>query len=434
LAARLFDRFKDDEWRHWPMILGAGIGMGTAIQLYIYTSSLIMPYWQAEFGWTRGQISAVAALAGLGAIAQPLVGRLVDRVGVRSVVLISCLLMALAYAGMAFMSASLVVFFCLTLFLNVSSAGTSGLPQTRVIAAKFVRNRGFALSLMLTVLPFVSALFVPQFQKILDAFGWRAGIWTLAGALIFVSLPVMLLTLREGERAAPAREKPVQAAEGYDAKAGLKVLPYWLIVAAMVLVNIPGGGVLLHLGPLISDHGFEGGEIAALIAIYPLALLAGRLIGGFLLDRINPSLVACVTCILPSIGFGMFLLGGSDMSYATAAVAIALAGAQQGAELDLLSFFLARHMGLKSYGFFYGFAYMINGFAVSFGTFYFGWIYDVMGSYDAVLLTAVLTFPAGSLCFLLLANFSAYAAPAPVPDAGDAMPSQVSARDERSGA
>jgi len=261
-----------------------------------------------------------------------------------------------------------------------------------------------ALSLTLSILPLISFLFIPQFQKVVGAFGWRSGYLLLAAMVVFVCLPVMLLTLRvrraetadsKGNAKAPA------ALSGHDNKTGLRTSAFWLIVGAMVLVNIPGGGILLHMGPMITDHGFNAAQAAQLIAVYPLAMIIGRLVSGVFLDS-APYAVAALATVLPAFGYLIFLLGGGSMGFYAAAAGIALLGVQQGAELDLLSFFLARHMGLRSYGFFFGLANMMNAMAIAAGTFYFGWAYDVTGTYNPVLLTAAITFPLGALCFFVL--------------------------------
>src|SRR5690606_30446625 len=130
--------------------------------------------------------------------------------------------------------------------------------------------------------------------------------------------------------------------------------------------------------------------------------LLGRLAGGLFPDRLPPNAVAATMSVLPALGYGAFLVSGADMTFALAAAAVVLLGLQQGAEFDLLAFFMARHLGLKAYGFLYAMGAMINTFATSAGLFLFGWAHDLSGSYQPVLLAATMTFPAAALCFLSL--------------------------------
>jgi predicted MFS family arabinose efflux permease len=397
------------EWRAWPVVLGAGFGMATALQLYAYSSSLIMPHLTEEFGWTRGQISAVAGLSGLGALLHPLIGRLVDRLGVRPVVFACTLLLSAVFLGIAAMPASLTIFFLLSLSKTIVAGGTNGIPHTRAIASWFQRNRGLALSLALTILPIVAAIWVPIFQKVLAAYGWRTGLVVLAGVTSLIGLPVMFLTLRERRAVKEAEEAgddgPRPALSGFTAKEGLRKPQFWLMVGGMILLNMPGGGIMLHIGPMIGEHGFTPETVALLISIYPLSIIFGRLAGGLCLDRLPPNIVAAALSVLPAIGYGAFMVSGSDMTFALAATAVCLMGVQQGAEFDLLAFFVARHLGLKAYGFLYAIGAMINTFATSAGLFVFGWAHDLTGSYQPVLLAATMTFPAAALCFLSLGRF-----------------------------
>jgi predicted MFS family arabinose efflux permease len=403
-------KWQDDEWRAWPVLVGAGIGFGTTVQLFAYTQSLTMPHLVKEFGWTRGEISQVIGLAGLGAAASPIIGWLLDRFGVRPVVLVCSLLLGATYIGMAAMPGSLALFFGLVLVKSMVSGGVSGMPQSRVIAGWFRRNRGLALSLMMTMLPIIAALFVPQFQKLLSAYGWRAGFVLLAGMTVLVGLPVMMLTMRERKADEPGDGRGVPAApeEGLDAKAGLRSPALWLIIAAMTCVNIPGGGIWLHMFPMMTDKGFSPTDAASLIAIFPLAMICGRLASGALLDRYSPSVISATATLLPALGYCVFLFGGDDMPFAAGAVAVALLGVQQGAELDLVSFLMARHMGLRAFGFLFGVAWMANAFTVSAGTLLFGWTFDLAGSYAPVFLLATFAFPTAAVCFFALRWFPVF--------------------------
>lgn len=400
------------EWRAWPVVLGAGLGMATSLQLYAYGASLLMPAIIEEFGWTRGQFSAVVGLAGLGAALHPLIGRLVDRIGVRPVVFTGTILLSAVFLGLAAMPASLAIFFLLSLSKTVVAGATNGIPHTRAIASWFETNRGLALSVALTTLPLVGAVFVPPFRMVVDAYGWRVGLVVIAGLGSLLGLPVMILTLKERRGTTPKNgPRPIDPTlDGFTVQEGLRKPQLWILGLAMILLNVPGGGLMLHMGSMIGEHGFSRANTALLISIYPLSVIVGRLGGGLLLDRLPPTIVAAVMSALPALGYAAFWASGADMSFALAAAAVGFAGIQQGAEFDLLAFFVARYLGLKAYGFLYALASMVGTFTTAAGMYVFGMGHDLSGSYDPVLLAACFTFPAAGLCFASLGRFRSFQA------------------------
>src|SRR2546425_9387412 len=76
------------EWRQsWRLGLAALLGAACAYSVWTAVSSLFVQPLQDAFGWSRGQI-ALAYNAGLvTAFVAPLIGRAVDRLGVRPVLI-----------------------------------------------------------------------------------------------------------------------------------------------------------------------------------------------------------------------------------------------------------------------------------------------------------------------------------------------------------
>ena len=85
------------EWAAmWPLPLVAMFGHAGAA-LFAYSSGVFMGPMTAEFGWSRAEFSMAFVIQTLfGIVVQPLVGRLVDRVGPRRVAIAGIIPAALA--------------------------------------------------------------------------------------------------------------------------------------------------------------------------------------------------------------------------------------------------------------------------------------------------------------------------------------------------
>lgn len=133
-----------------------------------------------------------------------------------------------------------------------------------------------------------------------------------------------------------------------------------------------------------------------------IALIAGRLLIGFLIDRVFAPYVTAVVFSL--VGLGCLALAWGGISYAIIA-AIAL-GFAVGAEVDLIGYFTARYFGLAHYGAIYGLQYSFFILGAGLAPIITGRIWDVTGNYDvALVLAAGLMVPVVALA-LSLPKFS----------------------------
>jgi predicted MFS family arabinose efflux permease len=247
-----------------------------------------------------------------------------------------------------------------------------------------------------------------------------------------VGLPVALALVwerREAERRNLAREEferlhaarelpsalrlpPTPPATGATWPEALRMRQYWLLALAMVLVNVSGAGILSQLVPLLTDRGLTFGVAAGLTSLFALCVLIGRLLTGFLVDRVAPLVVAAVLTALPAAGCALLVWG--DVTFAVAVAAVILLGLQQGAEVDLLAFFVARYFGMRTYASIFGSLIMVMAFSTAAGVASWGAVHDATGNYDLALAGSVAAFVLGALCFLALGRLPPRA-PAAVP-------------------
>jgi MFS family permease len=393
------------EWRAgWRIVLGAGVGMGTGVALYLYVSSIfIQPITQA-FGWTRGDLALGGMLSfATGAVALPLIGRLLDRFGFRRVALVCVPALACVYLATATMPEAYWYYLLLMVAGGVVGGGTASIVYMRPVIASFDRQRGLALGLATAGTSIAAMLAPPLLTWVIVNAGWRAGFLTLAALTALVGLPLALMLIgRARERIVLAVDDVAQAealapAPSVTLREALRDGRFWLLALALAAINVPGAGVLGQLAPLVSDLGLPDGEVAVVMSIYAAGLMAGRVLTGFALDRFPAWIVGAVTTGAPALGIVMLMAPAP--SFALAALAVALIGMQQGAEVDLFAFFVSRSFGLKHYGAIYGVILMAGALATATALILFGEVYDATGSYDIALTLGAVLFCVGALAF-----------------------------------
>jgi MFS family permease len=121
-----------------------------------------------------------------------------------------------------------------------------------------------------------------------------------------------------------------------------------------------------------------------------LSVVFGRVLIGFLLDRIFAPYIAMLLFSITGVGLLLLAFGGAQF----AVVAAICIGCSIGGETDLIAYFTARYFGLRSYGKIYGSIYAMFTLGMSFSAVLIGTIYDTQQSYFYALLA--------SSCFLFI--------------------------------
>ena len=383
--------------RGWAVLLGAfiGSGVGLASMVYYSTGIWIRP-WQEEFGWTRAEIGFQQSISVLVMmLLAPLVGRLIDRYGLRRVTALCLLGYGLFLAIFPFMSGTLLILYALSFGYAVFGVGTTGIAFTRAVNAFFIKNRGLALGICLTSTG-VMAFALPRYMTPYVAeHGWRAGFWVMF-AIVMISVPIVYLLLRD----APEDEdgQIQQAQSGLTFSQAIRTVTFWKVASIFLLISTAILGLIPAFIPLLQDAGLSAKQAGQLGAALGLSVMVARLFIGFIIDRIFAPYVAAVA--FSCVALGCLALGLGGIEYAMVA-AIAL-GFAVGAEVDLIGYFTARYFGLAHYGAIYGLQYSIFIFGAAIGPVYTGYIWDVTGNYDlALVIAAALMVPVVAIALTL---------------------------------
>ena len=134
-----------------------------------------------EFGWTRGDIGVAGMVAFVtGALALPVIGRLVDRFGYRSVVLVCVPALSLLYLMIALQPGPYRIHLVLMVWGGLFGGGTAALTYTRPVIAAFQQQRGMALGVATAGTSITAIIVPPVVAAVIAAYGWRAGLYAMA--------------------------------------------------------------------------------------------------------------------------------------------------------------------------------------------------------------------------------------------------------------
>ncbi|API60826.1 hypothetical protein BSL82_17335 [Tardibacter chloracetimidivorans] len=394
------------EWRQgWRPGLAAVIGYSLGYGFWVTISSIFVEPLQNEFGWSRGEI-ALANSAGLvTAFAAPLVGRLVDRVGVKPVLIVGLILISLSHVALSQLNGSLFYYYTAYFLLIAFSTTTSSMTFSRIIVGAFSRTRGTALALLRIGSALSYSAMPPLLYLVIGLFGSTGGFLMLAALNVFVSLPV-IWWLVPGKTLPPKGDAGTIVQEVPKPWRLLVLEPKIIVLClAAVLHIVPIVAIVSQLQPLGVSIGLSPAAAVGAVSTLGFANVIGALIAGAFVDRFWAPAVAFTMCVGPMIGCLVLVLLGNDVSVALFYVSVVLLGIGLGAEGDIIAFMVARYFGLRNYATIAGLVTLWTVIGIAIGSSLIGQVYDAFGNYRIALIAAAASFTCAGFAYLMMGKY-----------------------------
>lgn len=370
----------------WWLVFASAVGLtvGTSSIVFNSFSVFVKPVTQ-EFGWSRSDFSFSLTLVGLiTVIASPIFGALLDRYSIKRVALPLIAIMAVAIACMSQIGPSLLGVYGLYAVCGLAGPSQAPLLYSKAISLWFDRNLGMALGIATAGLGFGTMLMPLEAQYLLGHFGWRNAYLGLGLTNFIFAFGAVALFIREPNSMQIYSARQVSAAtlSGVSLATAIKTWPFWALTTAFTLGGIANGS-LVHVVALLTDRGVSPTVAVRVLASSGPAVILGRLLGGYLLDRSNRPLLPSVFVLLPAIGSALL---ASGLAGAAPTIAVMLCGFGVGVEVDMMGFFVRRYFGQRSFGKILGF--MWPGFAIgaSLGPLMMARSFDITHSYKMALI------------------------------------------------
>jgi MFS family permease len=391
-------------------VLAASIGVAcSSIVLPFYTIGAFVKPLAAEFGWARADVtSAIIFSTGIGALTAPIIGWLSDRYGPRALAIPSLIGLSVGFMVAAAMNGELWMFFAAYACMAVFGAGTIPVTWTRAIATSFDKQRGLALGLTLTGSG-VCGILAPIFAVwMIEHWGWRGAYIGIGLLPIVLALPIVLIAFKPRPYFAAATESGAPDAQpsldnwGLTLGQAMRGYRFWLLCVSILGIYLAVSGISPNLIAALTDEGMSATTAASAAGTFGIAVMLGRVLIGYLVDRVWAPGVACVVLALPAIGCWMLT---TEQSFANTVFAIALIGFAAGAELDLMAYFAARYFGVRHYAKIYALLYAMLCIAGGIAPRLFSAVYDRTQSYDQGFTIAAVLFVFGAVILLGLGRY-----------------------------
>ena len=361
-----------------------------------HTFSVFLLPISEDLGISRTSVSSAYAFATLvAAFGLPHIGRLVDRHGVRRVLIGVGAALGTAAVGFGAVSG----FVLLTLgfaALRFFGQGSLMLCAGNLASQWFDRKRGLALSLTMLGFSVSVAVHPPLAQWLTDALGWRTA-WVVMGVATWLLLlpPVLMLVFDRPEvlglrpdGAARDATAPGSATRHDGAVVGLS-LPearrtgaFWIILASNCSFSALVTAMFFHQVSVFEAQGLDATTAASIFSISAAVMVVTTPLVGMLLDRFPTKPLYAAALISVSVALVAMSLVGDLPS---AVVFGGLFGACNGAMHAHFTFVWPKFFGRRHLGSIQGVNQMAAVIGASIGPIPLGLGYDYLGGYGGTL-------------------------------------------------
>jgi MFS family permease len=297
----------------WVIIAVTFVTM--AIGVNVRTAfSLLFPPILTEFGWERG-VTAGAFSFGfvVSAAVSPLIGRLMDRMGPRSVMELGVALMASGLLLAPLTREPWHLYLTIGVLVGSGSVCLGYSGQSLFLPNWFIRRRGLAMGLAFAGVGIGSMTLLPWVQLMIDHAGWRSACTAMGLVVIIVLAPINLLLrkrpedlglLADGEPAASASSaKPVSnvvdaawANTDWTLPRALRTARFWWIAAGYFGGLYIWYAVQVHQTKYLLDIGFSSAVAVWALGAVSLLGIPGQILLGHVSDRVGREWVWGASC------------------------------------------------------------------------------------------------------------------------------------------
>ena len=389
------------EWaKNWKIPAVSAIAIGVSMTP-LYSLGALMPAIHASTGWSRSEISSGTLFLSVAALLlSPIVGTAIDRFGSRKVALPGFCLFSLAVAGLSLAHGRVAAWWLCWSVLGVCAVFVTMTVWFSAVVKHFARARGLALGLTLSGTGLGSAT-LPYITTVLqERVGWQRTYEYLALGGFLIVVPLLFLFFRDGAAAGQRKADAVPTTRvSGNARASFFSRQYLQLVAVCVL-SVPAGAALaVHFVPILRSFGYAPRAAAATAGAAGIAAIVGRLLAGFLIDRLSGPLVGALSCGTAVLVAPVLLLSHSPAAGLVAAV---LLGLSVGSEMGVFSYLVSRYFDIRQYGLFFGTLNGIITFATGLGPLFGGLMFDKFGNYRGLLWVSLPLFAISSVLLAAL--------------------------------
>lgn len=392
------------------VVVGSGCAILALVWGFQYSYGVFFTELCNDLGWTRTAVSGAYSLFMLWhSICYLVAGRLNDRYGPRATLAVSVIVLAAGYALMTTVSALWELYIVYGVIIG-TGCGFCFAPVTSTVCRWFVRKRGMALGITVAGIGIGTMAMAPCAQLLISGLDWRTSYLLIAAALLAIGLPISRLMrldpaekglLPDGVEAMSEHSDSEDSLVfvGFVLSQAIKTRAFWLLLVMFAVLNCAVQLLMVHLKAYVTGFGIAPMIAATLIGLIGIGSTPGRVVMGYVSDRIGRRKSFFTAYLLLAIMMLWLLEAREPWGLY---VFSACFGFFYGSCVPLFPAITADWFGTRYHGAIFGAILLAPGIGGAVGSLLGGYVSDITGSYDIAITIAAMALLLGAVCSLVI--------------------------------
>jgi MFS family permease len=378
-------------------VLGRGLGESFTVFLKPISES---------FGWDRAQVVSVYSLTWLaGGLTAPLIGRLFDRSGPRTVYALGLALLGGAFLTAAHAQALWQFQLSVGLCVGLGIAFIGNVPNSILLGRWFGPRLPTAMAILYSATGAGILVLLPVSQVLIDRIGWRDAYQLFGGVALCLLVPLLLMPWRLFAGGSPHIAKkadPDFVDAGWTLVSAIRHHAFWALFATFFFTAVAMYAITAQIVAYLIDAGFPPLQAATAWGFSGIVLLFGML-GISTLDGLigrRPSVLFSYGVSI--VGIGLLWLLQYYPNYWLLTGFVVCFGSMIGSRGPLITATALNIFRGERVGTIYGTISIGSGLGSGLGSWSGGLIHDWTHSYNALFAFALVNVVLGLIPFLVV--------------------------------
>ena len=363
-----------------------------------------------EWSNTEAISAALAAAPLTVAIMVPICGKLMDKFGIRTIILPGIILFGASFFVLGHVM-TVWQFAVMQIILSLGTAMNSSVGFAKVVSSWFDKRRGIVLGTCVALGAGLGQTTMPKLsQWMIETWGWRGAFQGQALMIFCLSLPLVFFLVRPKKLGSDATvdeaadHNEAEDTPGLTVKEALRKPAFYKVFFAIMFGSMSLLGTMVFSRPIFAEQGFSVDWATTAASFAFAGVLLGEFTSGLLLDRWTTPRIVLIYFLIALAGV-LTIHSLDGQSTTMLLLGTLMLGMGFGGEVGMNAYMISRYCGLKSFGTLYGFTFGASNLGIACGIYICGKVSAIYGSYENLFYIFGTTMLISALCVALLPKF-----------------------------